>query len=156
VPASSQARRRHPDLEDMFAAFPDFVLTTKPRVAAARGSISDANMRPARLLAEVKDVAANHHPQYEDFLSEADIGLEGPYLQGTFLLYMHMEEDYASMPPKARFCTPTIHPNINSILNSKYFCITSRHRWLIWIGKWTADTSNTQILNKIYSLLLEH
>jgi hypothetical protein len=93
MPVSSQARRRHPNLEDMFAAFPDFVLTTKPGVAVTTGSRSNANIQPARLLAEVKDVAANQHPRYEVFLSEADIGLEGPYLQGTFLLYMHMEED---------------------------------------------------------------
>ncbi len=78
MPVSSQARRKHPNLEDIFAAFPDFVLATNPSVAITTGSRSNANIRPARLLAEVKDVAANHHPQYEDFLSEADIGLEGP------------------------------------------------------------------------------
>ncbi len=50
-------------------------------------------MRPARLLAEVKDVAANHHPQYEVFVSEADIGFWKVVIRALFA--RHVPRIYA-------------------------------------------------------------
>ena len=128
-------RKQHPNLDDTFIALSD-LLTSAKGSALAPGDRANANMGIGRLLAEVRNVAANSHPKYEVFVSESNMGFwkivmegapEGPYSEGTFLLYLHMGDDYPALPPKARFCTPIIHPNINrhggvchSILDRRY------------------------------------
>lgn len=43
--------------------------------------------------------------------------MQGPpgsvYAEGTFMLYLHMEEGYPTFAPKGRFLTPIYHPNVN-------------------------------------------
>jgi ubiquitin-protein ligase len=34
------------------------------------------------------------------------------YTEGTFLMYLDMDSRYPAFPPKARFVTPMLHPNI--------------------------------------------
>lgn len=113
-------RRRHPNLSDNFIELSGFTGRTGSTIAP--GDRSNANIRPVRLLAEVRNAASNPHPHYEVFVSETSMVFwkvlmqappEGPYSQGTFVLYVHMEDDFPALPPKARFCTPIIHPNIN-------------------------------------------
>ena len=172
-------RKQHPNLQDSFIAVSkvsrvNISATTAARLAVPveSGSSSTNNDRPTRrLLAEIQSISANPHPHYDVFVSETNIGfwkivMQGPpdssYEGGVFLLYLHMEDHYPAFPPKARFCTPILHPNINrhgrichSILDSKFSQIGSRdcdtdHS----LGNWTADTSQLMILNTIYSLLL--
>jgi len=112
------------------------------------------NTRVPRLLAEIKNMATNIHPYYDVYVSESNMGfwkvvMQGPpesaYADGTFLLYLDMDDNYPLFPPKARFVTPIFHPNI------------SRHGKVchsILDRNWTADTSNIQVLNTVYSLLL--
>jgi len=75
--------------------------------------------------------------------------VQGPpdsaYSTGTFVLYLHMEEGYPASPPKARFITPIHHPNVNK--HGK-ICHSILDR------NWTSDTSNLQLINTIFSLLL--
>lgn len=122
-------RKQHPSLDDAFVALASFdgTLNGTSRPAPTTSAVatkdrSNANQRPARLLAEIRNLNANPHPRYEVFISESNMGFwkvlmqgpsEGPYSQGTWLLYLHMEEDYPAFPPKARFVTPVLHPNIN-------------------------------------------
>ena len=56
-----------------------------------------------------------------------------------------MEDDYPAFPPKCRFITPIYHPNINK--HGKV-CHSILDR------NWTSDTTNLQLVNTIYSLLL--
>lgn len=108
--------KQHPNLDDTFIALSD-LLTSAKGSALAPGDRANATIRTGRLLAEVRNVATNPHPKYEVFVSESNMGFwktimegapEGPYSEGTFLLYLHMEDDYPALPPKARFCTPII------------------------------------------------
>jgi ubiquitin-protein ligase len=76
--------------------------------------------------------------------------MEGPpesiYTNGTFVLYLHMENDYPTFAPKCRFVTPIYHPNIN------------RHGRIchsIFDRNWTTDTSNAMVLSTVYGLLFE-
>ena len=136
-------RKQHPNLQDSFIAVSEMSRGNMPATTAAisagpveSGSNSAGTDRPARrLLAEIQSISANPHPHYEVFVSETNIGfwkivMQGPpgssYEGGVFLLYLHMEDQYPAFPPKARFCTPILHPNINrhgrichSILDSK-------------------------------------
>ena len=136
-------RKQHPSLQDSFIAISEMSRGKIPAmtdmastIPAESGSRPMVNDRPARrLLAEIQSISANPHPHYDVFVSESDIGfwkisMQGPpdssYESGVFLLYLHMEAQYPAFPPKARFCTPILHPNINrhgrichSILDSK-------------------------------------
>lgn len=114
-------RRQHPNLSD---AFIDLPILSVSNVAPSLipGGKSNTNVRTARLLTEVRNMASASHPRYEVYVSESNMGFwkivmqgppDGPYSQGTFLLYLHMENMYPALPPKARFCTPILHPNIN-------------------------------------------
>ena len=136
-------RKQHPNLQDSFIAVSEMNRVNMRATTAAisavsggSGSNSSENNRPARrLLAEIQSISAHPHPHYDVFVSEMNIGfwkivMQGPpgssYEGGVFLLYLHMEDQYPAFPPKARFCTPILHPNINrhgrichSILDSK-------------------------------------
>ena len=143
-------RKQHPNLQDSFIAVSKMSRGNIPATTAATsaipvesGSKSTGNDRPTRrLLSEIQSISANPHPRYDVFVSETNIGfwkivMQGPpdssYGGGVFLLYLHMEDQYPAFPPKARFCTPILHPNINrhgrichSILDSKSSQIGSR------------------------------
>ena len=173
-------RKQHPNLGDQFIAVSNMsrlsrVSETRTTSASTQpGSRSNANVRPARLLAELRNISANPHPYYEIFVSESDIGFwkvllqgppESPYEGGTFLLYLHMDEGYPALPPKGRLCTPILHPNINRHGRICHSILDSMSRFaphlrthcrilMVCVGNWTADTSNVSILNTIYSLLL--
>jgi len=70
---------------------------------------------------------------------------DSAYTGGTFVLYLHLEENYPTFPPKGRFITSIFHPNIN------------RHDRIchsIFDRDWTSDTTLVQVLNTVYSLLL--
>jgi len=70
---------------------------------------------------------------------------DSAYTGGTFVLYLHLEENYPTFPPKGRFVTSIFHPNIN------------RHGRIchsIFDRNWTSDTTLVQVLNIVYSLLL--
>ncbi len=116
-------RKQHPNLSDSFVSISDASRMPSQKAASSEpGQRSNANVRPARLLAEIRNVSLNTHPYYEVFVSESDMGFwkilmqgppDSPYSNGSFLLYLHMEDNYPAFPPKGRFCTPILHPNIN-------------------------------------------
>jgi ubiquitin-protein ligase len=61
------------------------------------------------------------------------------------LLYIEMGAEYPMFAPAARFITPIYHPNIN---RHGRICHSILDR------NWTVDTSNSDLINNIYSLLL--
>jgi ubiquitin-protein ligase len=144
-------RKEHPRLKDHFIA----VTSVGNRRALPPSSRADALLRNSRLLIEVKNVSVSPHPQYDVFVSESDISfwkvvMQGPpgsvYATGTFVLYLHMEENYPAFAPKCRFVTPIYHPNVN------------RHGRIchsIFDRNWTADTSNSDVLATVYGLLFQ-
>jgi len=144
-------RKIHPNLGDQFIE----LATAIPRRVLSARDRTDSNFRTARLLTEAQSLAANPHPHYDVFVSEHDISfwkiiMEGPpesiYTDGTFVLYLHMENDYPTFAPKCRFVTPIYHPNIN------------RHGRIchsIFDRNWTTDTSNAMVLSTVYGLLFE-
>ena len=143
-------RKEHPNLKDQFIE----LLAVSRRVLSAADR-SDSNFRNTRLLTEAQNAAAKPHPHYDIYVSERDMSfwkivMQGPpesiYSSGTFVLYLHMEENYPIFAPKGRFITPIYHPNIN------------RHGRIchsIFDRNWTSDTSNAMILSTIYGLLFE-
>jgi ubiquitin-protein ligase/uncharacterized protein YegL len=144
-------RKSHPNLGDQFIE----LVTAIPRRVLSASDRTDSNFRTTRLLTEARSLAANPHPHYDVFVSERDISfwkiiMEGPpesiYADGTFVLYLHMENDYPTFAPKCRFITPIYHPNIN------------RHGRVchsIFDRNWTTDTSNAMVLSTVYGLLFE-
>ncbi|KAH7403530.1 hypothetical protein BKA64DRAFT_669265 [Cadophora sp. MPI-SDFR-AT-0126] len=146
-------RRVHPNINDSFVQ----LSSLSKNALQGQGSVnthSDANLRTSRILTEIRNILANPHPHYDIYVSETNMSfwkiiVQGPpdsaYSTGTFSIYLDMEQDYPAFPPKCRFTTPIYHPNINrhgkvchSILNRN----------------WTSDTTNLQLINTIYSLLL--
>ena len=108
----------------------DSVLELTTAMAARRSASSataDAvttrsNTRTTRLLSEMQAVAHSPSSQYDVYVSEVDMSfwkvimkgpVETPYEDGCFLLYLELPENYPAFPPKARFVTRTVHPNIN-------------------------------------------
>tara|TARA_R110002003_G_scaffold48_14_gene4034 strand:+ start:23384 stop:23713 length:330 start_codon:yes stop_codon:yes gene_type:complete len=61
------------------------------------------------------------------------------------MLYIDMGADYPMFAPTARFSTPIYHPNIN---RHGRICHSILDR------NWTVDTSNKDLIDTIYSLLL--
>ncbi|KAH7330116.1 hypothetical protein BKA65DRAFT_51346 [Rhexocercosporidium sp. MPI-PUGE-AT-0058] len=146
-------RRIHPNISDTFVQLSS--LSTKAQ--QGHGSVnthSDANLRTSRILTEIRNIVANPHPHYDIYVSEANMSfwkiiMQGPpdsaYSSGTFSIYLDMEQDYPAFPPKCRFTTPIYHPNIN---RHGKVCHSILDR------NWTSDTTNLQLINTIYSLLL--
>ena len=143
-------RKEHPNLHDSFIELATFnALREGPN--AIRGPRSS---RTTRLMSEMKHLLANPHPHYDVYICESDMSfwkviMQGPpdsiYADGTFLLYLHMEESYPTLGPKGRFVTPIYHPNIN------------RHGRIchsIFDRNWTSDTRCRDVINTVYSLLL--
>ncbi|KAK6001276.1 hypothetical protein QM012_002607 [Aureobasidium pullulans] len=142
-------RKEHPRLEDTFVQLANRIRTNPSN------SFGLPTLRASRLLVEMRDMAANPHPKYDCYVSEADmffwkIVMEGPpetpYEGCTFLLYLEIPENFPSFPPKGRFVTPLFHPNIN------------RHGRIchsIFDRDWTTDTTLKSVLDTVYGLLLQ-
>ncbi|KAL2421897.1 hypothetical protein ABEF95_001684 [Exophiala dermatitidis] len=132
------ARKTHPNVND------SFVHITQ----------SQRTVRTRRLLQEIQDIASHPHPSYDIYVSESNMAfwkivLEGPdessYEGGTFVFYLDMGEHYPLGAPSGRFVTRIFHPNIN------------RHGRIchsIFDRNWTVDTTNKQVLDTVFGLLL--
>ncbi|KAF2087739.1 hypothetical protein K490DRAFT_41720 [Saccharata proteae CBS 121410] len=142
------SRKQHVHANDSFVRLSGFARSR----AVNR---TDSNLRTSRLHTEIKEIVARAHPYYDVYISESNMAfwkivMQGPpgssYAAGTFVLYLDMEEDYPAFPPKGRFMTPIHHPNIN------------RHGRIchsIFDRNWTADTTNAQVLDTVYGLLMQ-
>ena len=150
-------RKEHPNVNDQFVQLATVAGNNAGKLDNGSESVSahsNSNLRTSRILVEIRSIVANPHPHYDVYLSESNMSfwkvvMQGPpesaYSTGTFVLYIDMEEDYPAFPPKCRFTTPIYHPNIN---RHGKVCHSILDR------NWTSDTSNLQLINTIYSLLL--
>jgi len=148
-------RKEHPNVNDHFVQLTTAAGNNSVGVGSGSSSThSNMNLRTSRILVEIRNIVAHPHPHYDVYLSESNMSfwkvvMQGPpesaYSTGTFVLYIDMEEDYPAFSPKCRFTTPIFHPNIN---NHGRVCHSILDR------NWTSDTSNLQLINTIYSLLL--
>ncbi|KIW95993.1 uncharacterized protein Z519_03059 [Cladophialophora bantiana CBS 173.52] len=146
-------RKTHENLSDTFIQIGRFERTGGSRFSEQAQS-SSSSIRSRRLLEEIRDIANHSHPSYDVYISEINMGfwkiaLQGPsgsaYASGAFVLYLDMGEDYPRKAPSGRFITPIFHPNVN------------RHGRIchsIFDRNWTVDTTNKQILDTIFGLLL--
>jgi ubiquitin-protein ligase len=141
-------RKPHPGLSESFVEFGSFSRKFSME------NRTDGNLRFSRIHSEIRNSGAKPHPHYDVYVCEPNFGLwkivmQGPpestYADGTFLLYLEMGEDYPAFAPKARFITPVYHPNIN---RHGRICHSILDR------NWTVDTTNKDVLDTIYSLLL--
>ncbi|KAG9654610.1 hypothetical protein KCU64_g7098, partial [Aureobasidium melanogenum] len=142
-------RKEHPRLEDTFIQLANCVRAN----ASTQSSLP--TLRASRLLVEMREIAANPHPMYDCYVSEADmffwkVVIEGPpetpYQNCSFMLYLEMPDNFPAFPPKGRFVTPLFHPNIN------------RHGRIchsIFDRDWTTDTTLKSVLDTVYGLLLQ-
>ncbi|KAL2399084.1 hypothetical protein ABEF93_007499 [Exophiala dermatitidis] len=115
---------------------------------------TNPSVRSRRLLQEIQDIASHPHPSYDVYVSESNMAswkivLEGPdessYEGGTFVFYLDMGEHYPLRAPSGRFLTRIFHPNIN------------RHGRIchsIFDRNWTVDTTNKQVSDTVFGLLL--
>ncbi|KAH8659259.1 hypothetical protein BGZ60DRAFT_544304 [Tricladium varicosporioides] len=145
-------RKKHPNLADTFVQLAS--LTTNATNSSSVTAHTDSNLRSSRIMSEMRQIVANPHPYYDIYVSESNMSfwkvvMQGPpdsaYSSGTFILYLDMEDDYPSFAPKCRFITPIYHPNIN---RHGKVCHSILDR------NWTSDTSNSQVISTIYSLLM--
>ncbi|KAF1355472.1 hypothetical protein BDV97DRAFT_395832 [Delphinella strobiligena] len=146
------ARKEHPRLEDSCIQLAD---TVRRNASGGPSLFARANLRSARLLSEMRSISVNCNPRYDCYVSETDISfwkivLEGPpdtsYAGGIFLLYLEIPENFPVFPPKSRFETKILHPNIN------------RHGRIchsIFDRDWTTDTSLRNVLDTVYGLLFQ-
>ncbi|KAH5067630.1 peptidylprolyl isomerase [Parastagonospora nodorum] len=124
-------RKENPQLADEFVELGTF----NKHSTQAR---TDGNLRLSRVHTEIRNSGAHTHPHYDIYINDT-------YAGGTFLLYIDMGADYPMFAPTARFVTPIYHPNIN---RHGRICHSILDR------NWTVDTSNKDLLDTIYSLLL--
>ncbi|KAF2463700.1 uncharacterized protein BDR25DRAFT_245013 [Lindgomyces ingoldianus] len=141
-------RKEHPGLSNSFVELGKLSTTFKIE------NRTDNNLRLSRIHSEIRNSAAKIHPHYDVYICEPNFGLwkivmQGPpdsaYGAGIFVLYLDMGEEYPSFAPKARFVTPIYHPNIN---RHGRICHSILDR------NWTVDTTNKDLIDTIYSLLL--
>ncbi|KAI5208159.1 hypothetical protein E4T39_01468 [Aureobasidium subglaciale] len=139
----------HPRLEDTFV---QLVNRVRPNTGTL---LSLPTLRASRLLVEKREMAANPHPKYDCYVSEADmffwkVVIEGPpetpYEFCSFLLYLEMPDNFPAFPPKGRFVTPLFHPNINR---------QGRICHSIFDRDWTTDTTLKNVLDTVYGLMLQ-
>ncbi|KAE8873449.1 hypothetical protein PTNB73_00081 [Pyrenophora teres f. teres] len=144
---SCPARREHPELQHVFVELGHFARQI------SRTQTNNA-LHLNRIHTEIRNSGANPHPHYDIYICESNMGLwkvvmQGPsdstYAGGTFLLYVKMGDNYPMSAPEARFITPIYHPNIN---RHGRICHSILDR------NWTLDTSNKNVIDTIYSLLL--
>ncbi|KAH7087509.1 hypothetical protein FB567DRAFT_346883 [Paraphoma chrysanthemicola] len=140
-------RKEHPQLSESFVELGTFAKHS----AQTR---TDGNLRLSRIHSEIRNSGANPHPDYDIYICEPNMGfwkvvMQGPpgstYAGGAFMLYIDMGADYPMFAPTARFSTPIYHPNIN---RHGRICHSILDR------NWTVDTSNKDLIDTIYSLLL--
>ncbi|KAK3291654.1 uncharacterized protein B0H64DRAFT_409684 [Chaetomium fimeti] len=165
-------RIEHPSLKDDFVelkAVPRRLLaetrnptntttgtTTSTTTGTTPAAAAAVYLRTHRILTEIQRIVADPHPHADVYVSERDMSfwkvvLQGPpgsvYAGGTFVVYLHMEEDsYPSFAPKARFVTPIYHPNVN---RHGRICHSILDR------NWTVDTTNAMVIATVYGLLME-
>ncbi|KAI1083612.1 hypothetical protein F5B20DRAFT_577291 [Whalleya microplaca] len=145
-------RREHPNLHDNFFQLTAAIAqrhNNRKRLSSVR-----TNLRTSRLMREMQAVVVyGTHPVYDIYVSESDIsfwkivmeGPEGsPYSEGTFLFYLHADDDYPACAPKARFVTKIKHPNINT---------HGRICHSIFNRDWTSDIGMGMLLETVYGLL---
>ncbi|KAK6502352.1 hypothetical protein TWF506_002933 [Arthrobotrys conoides] len=146
-------RKEHPNTYDRFTRVGSVSTTKQHQQNQSKSSKKPGLIRTARILSELRKITENPHPSYDVFVSDENMGfwkivMQGPsesaYETGAFVMYLDMGEDYPLFPPEARFLTEILHPNINK--HGK-ICHSILDR------NWTADTSNAQLLNTIWSLL---
>ncbi|POS69278.1 ubiquitin-conjugating enzyme [Diaporthe helianthi] len=152
--------REHPSMKDDFVQLNAFVsrrnamgTASHPRAASVLGR---PTLRVPRLMNEIRSIAARGgHIKYDVYISTTDMSfwkivVEGPdgspYCNGVFLLYLHADEGYPRLAPKARFVTKIQHPNVN---------IHGRICHSIFDRDWTSDTSMGAVLDTIYGLLYQ-
>lgn len=142
-------RKEHPRLEDSFVE-----LVPGSRRGFDPANRVGSNLRSSRLLGEIQSIAANPHPHMDVYVSEQDMSfwkivMQGPpdsiYASGTFVLYLHMEENYPTFAPKCRFVTSIYHPNVNK---------HGRICHSIFDHNWISDTTTSMVLTTVYGLLL--
>lgn len=152
--------KEHPNMEDDFVqlttlAYRHNVTGTVVNAPAGNG-MGRSRLRVPRLMNEIRTLAARGvHSKYDIYISTADVSfwkiiVEGPdgspYSDGAFLLYLHADEEYPRLSPKARFVTKIKHPNVNA--HGK-ICHS------IFDRDWTSDTSMSNVLDTIYGLLYQ-
>lgn len=152
--------RAHPNMEDEFVQLTDLASQRHATSARANASVSNVSersrLRVPRLMNEIRSIAARGtHTKYDIYISTADVSfwkivVEGPdgspYSDGAFLLYLHADEGYPRLAPKARFLTKIKHPNVNS---------HGRICHSIFDRDWTSDTSMGAVLDTVYGLLYQ-
>jgi len=144
----------HPNLQDSFVQLTaDTARSTNSGTSGLNGARQ--NLRTSRLKTEMRQIVTNANLNYDVYVSESDMSFwkivmtgpnESPYAQGTFVLYMDMEETYPTFAPKARFITKIHHPNVNA---------HGRICHSIFDRDWTSDTSMPTLLNTVYGLLFQ-
>lgn len=147
-------RKEHPNLHDSFVQVN--AMAARPNNRANVGGNSRSNLRTSRLMSEMRSISTSGlHPKYDVYVSESDMSfwkvvMEGPddcpYEDGTFMLYVHADEDYPTFAPKARFVTKMMHPNVNPHGRICHSILTR---------DWTSDISMTTLLDSIFGLLLQ-
>ena len=145
--------KKHPNLDDGFVQLT--AAAAGPLNANVTGN-SRGRLRTTRLMNEMKAIVADEgERKYDIYVSESDFsfwkvvmeGPEGsPYSAGTFMLYMHAEDNYPTFAPKARFITRIRHPNVNP---------NGRICHSIFDRDWTTDTTLKSVLDTVYGLLLQ-
>lgn len=152
--------REHPNMQDDFVQLTALAsngnIAGNSVTASTFNSMGRSRLRVPRLMNEIRTIAARRsHTKYDIYVSTADLSfwkivLEGPdgspYSNGVFLLYLHADEGYLRLAPKARFVTKIKHPNVNA---------HGRICHSIFDRDWTSDTSMGSVLDTIYGLLYQ-
>ncbi|KAF7502960.1 hypothetical protein GJ744_004774 [Endocarpon pusillum] len=149
-------QKPHPNIDDQFFRIDSVEKGARSIVAQSvdGNPVASTVVRQRRLLTEIRNMTANPHPSYDVYVSESNMGfwkivMSGPaesaYASGTFVLYLHMGDDYPLSPPHARFITRIFHPNINR---------GGRACHSIFDRNWLVDITNKQVLDTVFGLLL--
>jgi ubiquitin-protein ligase/Mg-chelatase subunit ChlD len=153
-------QKPHPNINDRFFRIDSLEKEARSIVAQpvdgnpVASTVVRQRQRQRRLLTEIRNITANPHPSYDVYVSESNMGfwkivMSGPaesaYAAGTFVLYLHMGDDYPLSPPHARFITRIFHPNINR---------GGRACHSIFDRNWLVDITNKQVLDTVFGLLL--
>ena len=148
-------RKAHPNMGDDVIQLSAFAMQ-QPRTAASGSGSARSNLRTTRLLNEMRSiVTSGGHSSVDIYISESDMSFwkivmagpeDSPYSEGTFLLYLHMEENYPTFAPQCRMITKIKHPNINP---------HGRICHSLFGRDWTSDTSMRTVIDTIYGLLLQ-
>ncbi|KAF7194948.1 putative bifunctional E2/E3 enzyme [Pseudocercospora fuligena] len=149
------ARKEHPNMNNSFILLSAASARSISHSAPGNAGVS-RGLRINRLMNELRSIVAHvSDRKYDVYVSEQDmtfmkVVMEGPedspYSGGTFLLYLHVGEQYPTFAPDVRFISRISHPNI-SLHGKVCHALLSRD--------WTSDTSLLTVLDTIYGLLLQ-